>query len=116
VAELRSEVREAIPVEAERDARVRAGLAALLAAVDADPSRARLCFVEAQKSGPQVRASYDDALDAIGGELGDSLGQAIAGGLAWLLRERLELAGGGSVRDLLPEMTEVVLAPEPAHG
>ena len=46
----------------------------------------------------------------------DPLGQAIAGGLAWLLRERLELGGGGSVQDLLPRMTEVVLAPQPAHG
>jgi hypothetical protein len=63
-----------------------------------------------------MRARYDEALDAVAAELADPLGQAIAGGLAWLLRERLELGGGGSVQDLLPRMTEVVLAPQPAHG
>jgi hypothetical protein len=88
----------------------------LLSAIDAEPARARLCFVEAQKGGPQLAARYDEALDAAAAELEDSLGEAIAGGLAWLLRERLELGGGGGVRELLPEMTEVVLPPHPAHG
>ena len=113
---LRVEVRKAVPAETPREDQMRAGLAALLAAVDAEPVRARLCLVEAQKGGPRLRARYDDALDAAAEELGDPLAQAIAGGLAWLLRERLELGGGGSVRELLPEMIEVVLAPEPSYG
>ncbi len=116
VAELSAEVRGAVPAEAARADQVRAGLAALLAAIDAEPARARLCFVEAQKGGPRMRARYDEALDAAAAELADPLGQGIAGGLAWLLRERLELGGGGSVQDLLPRMTEVVLAPQPANG
>jgi AcrR family transcriptional regulator len=116
VDELRAELREAAPADADRDERVRAGLATLLAAVDAEPARARLCFVEAQRGGPRMRARYDEALDAAAAELDDPLAQAVAGGLAWLLRERLELGGGGSVQDLLPRMTEVVLAPQPAHG
>jgi len=114
--ELTEAVRVAVPAGLSRDEQVRAGLAALLAAIDADPARARLCFVEAQKGGPRMRASYDEALDAAAGDLGDPLAQGIAGGLAWLLRERLELGGGGSVQDLLPRMTEVILAPQPAHG
>jgi AcrR family transcriptional regulator len=114
--ELTAAVRGAVPAELPRDEQVRAGLAALLAAIDADPVRARLCFVEAQKGGPHLRARYDEALDAGAGELGDPLAQGIAGGLAWLLRERLELGGGGSVQDLLPRMTEVILTPQPAHG
>jgi AcrR family transcriptional regulator len=114
--ELSEEVRRAIPAGAERADRVRAGLAALLAAVDAEPARARLCFVEAQRGGPRLRARHDEALEAAAAELSDPLGQGIAGGLAWLLRERLELGGGGSVQDLLPRMTEVVLDPHPAHG
>jgi AcrR family transcriptional regulator len=116
VEELRAEVRGAVSAEMPRADRVRAGLAALLAAIDAEPARARLCFVEAQKGGPRMRARYDEALDAAAAELADPLAQGIAGGLAWLLRERLELGGGGSVRDLLPRMTEVVLSPHPAHG
>ncbi len=116
VEELRGELREAAPTELPWPDRVRAGLAALLAAVDDDPARARLCFVEAQQGGPRLLARYDGVLDLAAAELSDPLGQAIAGGLAWLLRERLELGGGGSVQDLLPRMTEVVLAPQPAHG
>jgi hypothetical protein len=95
---------------------VRTALAALLAAIDTEPTRGRLCFVEAQKGGAQLRARYDEELEAIAEELNYPLGPAIAGGLAWLIRERLELGGGGSVRELLPEMTEVVLIPEPSHG
>jgi AcrR family transcriptional regulator len=116
VGELNDEVRRAVPGNADRAERVRTGLAALLEAIDAEPARARLCFVEAQKGGPRMRARYDEALDAAAAALADPLSQGIAGGLAWLLRERLELGGGGSVQDLLPRMTEVVLAPNPAHG
>jgi AcrR family transcriptional regulator len=116
VEDLRAEVSDALPADGSRDGRVRAGLEALLAAVDAKPARARLCFVEAQQGGPRMAESYDAALDAVAVELGDSLGQAIVGGLAWLLRERLELGGGGSVRALLPQMTDVIIAPQPANG
>ena len=54
---------EAAPAELPWGERVRAGLGALLAAVDAEPARARLCFVEAQKGGPRMRARYDETLD-----------------------------------------------------
>lgn len=118
VGEMRAQLREEVPTEAPRADQVRAGLEALLAAIDAEPERARLCFVEAQKGGPRMQARYDEELDRVAAELDDPLGQAIAGGLAWLLRERLELGGGGSgsVQDLLPRMAEVVLAPSLAHG
>jgi AcrR family transcriptional regulator len=116
VAGLRAELGEAMPEGATREEQLRAGLAALLDAVEAEPARTRLCFVEAQKDGPLLRARYEEALDAAAAAFDDPLGEAIAGGLAWLLRERLELGGGGSVQDLLPEMTEVVLVPQRAHG
>lgn len=113
---LRTALEEAVPAEGIWASRVQAGLAALLAALDAEPARARLVFVEAQKGGPRLRARYDEALGAAAGELDDPLGEAIAGGLAWLLRERLELGGGEGVRDLLPRMTEIVLAPYLGDG
>ena len=116
VEELRAEVGVAIPADASWGLRVGAGLGALLTGIDAEPARARLCFVEAQRGGSRMVERYDAALDAVAAELDDSLGQAIVGGLAWVLRERLELGGGGSVRDLLPQMAEVILAPQLAHG
>jgi AcrR family transcriptional regulator len=109
-------LRAAIPAELLGPEQAPQALAALLAALDADPQRARLCFVEAQKGGPLLRARYEAALDAVAGELSDSLGQAIVGGLAWLLRERLELGGGEGVQGLLPRMTEIVLDPYLVHG
>jgi AcrR family transcriptional regulator len=96
------ELRAVVPAESSGPEQV---LAAVLAAIDAEPARARLCFVEAQKGGPRLRAHYEAALDAVAAELSDSLGQAIVGGLAWLLRERLELGGGEGVQGLLPRMT-----------
>lgn len=116
VEEMRSEVRDAIPPTGDWAELVRAALAALLAAIEAEPTRGRLCFVEAQKGGAQLRDRYDETLEAVAEELEDQLGLAIVGGLAWLLRERLELGGEGSVRELLPEMIEVVLTPELSHG
>ena len=110
------ELRAAIPAGLSGPEQAREALAALLEAIDADPARARLCFVEAQKGGPLLRARYEAALDAVAGELSDSLGQAIVGGLAWLLRERLELGGGEGVQGLLPRMTEIVLDPYLVHG
>jgi AcrR family transcriptional regulator len=110
------ELRAAIPAGLSGPGQAREALASLLDAIDAEPDRARLCFVEAQQGGPRLRARYEAALDAVAGELSDSLGQAIAGGLAWLLRERLELGGGEGVRDLLPRMTEIVLDPYLVHG
>ena len=116
VGELRDALAGAVPPAAPREERLRAALEALPAALEAEPARARLCFVEAQRGGPRLRARYDEALDGAAAAFDDPLGQAIAGGLAWLVRERLELGGGGSVQDLLPGMTEVLLAPQPAHG
>ncbi|HXS33187.1 MAG TPA: TetR/AcrR family transcriptional regulator [Solirubrobacterales bacterium] len=110
------ELRAAIPAELSGPEQAGEALAALLEAIDAEPARGRLCFVEAQKGGPLLRARYEAALDAVASELSDSLGQAIVGGLAWLLRERLELGGGEGVRDLLPRMTEIVLNPYLVHG
>ena len=109
-------LRAAIPAGLSGPEQAGEALAALLAALDAEPGRARLCFVEAQKGGPLLRARYEAALDAVAGELSDSLGQAIVGGLAWLLRERLELGGGEGVQGLLPRMTEIVLDPYLVHG
>jgi len=116
VGEMRAELVAAVPAELPWTDRVRAGLAVLLESIDADPPRARLCFVEAQKGGRELRARYEAALDDITGEFSDSLGPAFVGGLAWLVRERLELGGGEGVRDLLPRMTEIVLDPYLAHG
>ncbi len=107
-------LRAAVPAQGREG--VRETLAALLDAIDADRARARLCFVEAQRGGPRLRARFDAELDAVAAELDDPLGPAIAGGIAWLIRERLELGGGDGVSELLPKLTETVLDPYLAHA
>lgn len=129
VEEIRAELQEAVSAELPWPDRIRAGLHALLEAIAVDPGRARMCLVEAQKGGPRLLAHYEAALDSAvpvlregraldsgAGGVSETLEEAIVGGLAWLLRERLELGGGGGVEDLLPRMTEIVLSPYLGDG
>lgn len=125
-------LREAAPAGLPWPDQVREGLRALLAAIDADPARARMCLVEAQMGGPVLVARYDAALDEVvaklregrdldsaRGWLPDGLEQATAGGLAWLLRQRLELGGsngGAGVGELYPRMVEIALTPYMGNG
>lgn len=132
VEETSALLREAAPGELPWPEQMRVGLRAFLTAIDADPVRARMCLVEAQMGGPALVAHYDAALDAVvaklrqgraldsvKGWLPDGLEQATAGGLAWLLRQRLELGGGeedGRVEDLYPRLLDIALTPYLGDG
>lgn len=126
VEETRRLLGQAAPATLPWAEQVREGLRALLVAIDADPARARMCLVEAQMGGPALVAHYDAALDAavtklregraldsVKGWLPDGLEQATAGGLAWILRQRLELGDseGAGVGELYPRMVEIALSP-----
>jgi AcrR family transcriptional regulator len=124
VAETREGLSRATAAETAWPEQVRAGLAALLAAIESEPARARMCLVEAQMGGRELREAYEATLAEAAAtlregrtlasaprELASTLEEANVGGLAWLLRERLEFGGGGSVRELLPRMSEIALAP-----
>lgn len=106
--------------------RVATALRALLAEVDARPGRARLCLVEAPAGPPALSARYDATLDRAAGALRagreletapaglpETLEAATAGGVAYLLRERLERGGGeeDGVGELYPRLVEIALAP-----
>jgi AcrR family transcriptional regulator len=130
VAETEAQLREAVSSELPWPEQMRGGLQALLEAIDADPARARMCLVEAQMGGPALVARYEVALDGAVAKLRegraltstwlpDSLEQATVGGLAWLLRQRLELDvgdGGGGVEDLYPRVIEIALTPYLGDG
>jgi len=129
VEETRATLREVIADELPWPDRVRAGLGGLLEAIAADPARARMCLVEAQRGGVDLRARYEAALDSAATELrqgrtldsapaglSEAVEEATAGGLAWLLREHLELSGGGSLEELLPRMIEIALSPYLGDG
>jgi AcrR family transcriptional regulator len=129
VEETLASVGAAAPAELPWPERMRAGMAALLGAIEAEPARARLCLVEAQMGEAQLRARYEATLEramaalregrtqgSASPQLPETLEEASAGGLAWLLRERLELGGGGGMEDLLPRMVDIALSPYLGDG
>jgi AcrR family transcriptional regulator len=104
------------------------GLRALLAAIAANPARARMCLVEAQTGGPALSVRFEATLDRVARELREgraletappalppTLEEATAGGLAWLLRERIE-RGGEDVEALYPKLVDVALDPYLGNG
>lgn len=129
VEETREELREAVPGELPWPEQIHEGLRALLEMISADPARARMCLVEAQMGGSELRARYEAmldsavprlregrALDSAGAGISEAVEEATVGGLAWLLRERLELGEADGVGGLLPRMTEIALSPYLGDG
>jgi AcrR family transcriptional regulator len=126
--ETRARLRESMPAALPWEEQVREGLRLLLAMVEAKPARARMCLVEAQMGGPGLVGRYEVALDSAAAKLREgralvpaaglpeTVEEATVGGLAWLLRERLEFERGRGVRELLPRMTEIALAPYLGDG
>jgi AcrR family transcriptional regulator len=108
---------------------VATGLRALTGLVAAQPERARLCLVEAQTGGPELSRRFESALDRVAAKLrqGRALDtapaglpatheEAIAGALAWLLRERVETGEAGDLEALYPELIDIALAPYLGDG
>lgn len=103
---------------------IAAALEILLEMVVNEPERAKLCIVESQAAGSVPLARYQAVLESTapklreGRELNpranrlpDGLEVAIAGGLAWLLHQRLVANEAIEVKALLPEMLQVTLTP-----
>jgi AcrR family transcriptional regulator len=129
VGETVAKLAEAAASDREWPDRALAVLRRLLEEIGAEPARARMCLLEAQMGGRDLRERYEETLAAAAAklregrklasapaELAPTLEEANAGGLAWLLRERLELGGGGSVDELLPRMSEIALSPYLGDG
>jgi len=123
-----AELCHGVPGELPWPAQISTGLRALLAMIETQPERARLCLVEAQTDGPALSARFELALDRVAGKLREGRAldtappalpptheEATAGGLAWLLRERLE-RGGEGVEALYPKLIEIALSPYLGDG
>lgn len=104
--------------------RVGAALGALFADVAAHPNAARACLVEAVAAGEEAAARHEAALKRLapllkpGRELNprsemlpDSLEETLAGGIVWVLGQRLLAGEAEQLRGLLPETLEFVLRP-----
>jgi AcrR family transcriptional regulator len=103
---------------------VATGLEVFLEMVVAEQARAKLCLVEAQAASSASLARYQAMLESVApllregralnpraARLPDGLEVAIAGGLAWLVHQRLVSGRVDGLEALLPEMLQVTLTP-----
>lgn len=104
--------------------RVRAGLTAFLAYVAEEPALARTCMVESLSAGPASVKYYEESQQAFvslfqlgrdvsphGGELPETLEEALIGGVFWIVYQRLTGPESVDIGELLPELTEFILTP-----
>lgn len=100
---------------------VEGGLAAFLAYVAEQPTLARMCMIEALQATPATAKRYEDA-DKVFVELTrqvlpkdervpDTIAESLVGGVAWIVRRQIDRGEAERAEDLLPELTEFMLAP-----
>jgi AcrR family transcriptional regulator len=120
----RSEVAAAVDPDLPWAEQARDALGKLLELIEAEPLRARLALAEVQTAGPDALARYQRTIDAaiplvargrevspVAKELPDRLEEAIVGGLAWFLQQRVVCGDFGKASDRLPEALEIVVEP-----
>ena len=104
--------------------RVCAGLGAFLGYVIEEPALARTCMVEALSAGPASVRYYEESQQAFvslfklgrdvsphGGDLPETLEEALIGGVFWILYQRLSASRPEAISELLPELVEFTLTP-----
>jgi AcrR family transcriptional regulator len=103
--------------------RVKAGIAALLAYLEADPALARACVVEGPAVGPGINDRFERLIRDFAallhagrnGETEDELPataeETVVGGLYWLLYYALLEERPKRLKSLLPQLTEFALIP-----
>ena len=106
--------------------RVEGGLAAFLGFVAEKPALSRMCMVEALQATRATARRYEDA-DGTFVELArqvlpkdervpDTIAESLVGGVAWIIRRQIERGDAEQAEDLLPELTEFMLAPYLEQG
>ncbi len=124
--ELRDHVSKAFEEADEWPRAIRAGIAAMLGFLAADPNLARLCMVEAMVAGPVVVERYDAAIQSFvpyfrGGREGRSpevlarlsptTEEALVGGMVSVISRRIIAGRTAELEDLLPDLVEFTLTP-----
>jgi AcrR family transcriptional regulator len=101
--------------------RVEGGLAAFLAYVAEQPTLAQMCMIEALSATPATTKRYEDALEAFvvlarqalpqDERLPDTIVETLVGGVAWIVYQQIRRGEAERAEDLLPELTEFMMAP-----
>jgi AcrR family transcriptional regulator len=124
VAAAREVFAELLDPEQPWQEQISSGLEIFLEMVVKEEPRAKLCIVEAQAAGSASLARYQAMLESVApklregrdfnpraSRLPDGLEVAIAGGIAWLVHQRLIAGEVDELKALLPEMLQVTLTP-----
>jgi AcrR family transcriptional regulator len=108
-------------VEGGWEERVQAGLAAFLGYVAEKPALARLCMIEALSATPTATERYEDAVQRFVeltkravpdiDQLPDTIDETLVGGVAWIIYQKIRRGEAEKAEDLLPELSEFMLAP-----
>lgn len=101
--------------------RIEAGLAAFLGWVAEQPTLARMCMIEALSATPRTAKRYEDALEVFvemarktmptDAPLPGTIAETAVGGVAWIVYQQIRRGDAERAEDLLPELTEFMLAP-----
>jgi AcrR family transcriptional regulator len=107
--------------EGDWQQRIEGGLAAFLGFVAEQPTLATMCMIEALSATPTSTKRYEDAVDAFvdltrkalpdDDRLPDTIAETLVGGVAWIVYQQLRRGEAERAEDLLPELTEFMMAP-----
>lgn len=112
------------PDASEWDARVRAGLAAMMELFEEEPELASLALVEGLRAGRGIYDRYQSAVESFvphlqegapngptGGRVPEATGEAVVGGIASLLGRRVLAGDAERLGALLPDVQRFALTP-----
>jgi len=107
--------------EGDGQERIEGGLAAFLGFVAEQPTVARMCMIEALSATPAATKRYEDAVDDFveltrkalpdDDRLPDTVAETLVGGVAWIVYQQIRRGEAERAEDLLPELTEFMMAP-----
>jgi AcrR family transcriptional regulator len=108
-------------VEGGWEERIEAGLAAFLDYVAEEPALARMCMIEALSATPAATQRYEDAMQRFveltrrnvprDESLPETIEETLVGGVAWIVYQQIRRHEADKAPDLLPELSEFMLAP-----
>lgn len=103
------------------EARIVAGLEALLDFVAAHPAAAKMCMLEAVSATPGSARLYDvgvhECVELLrasvpaGASVPETIEESLVGGVAWILQLKIRKGEAEQAPDLLPELSQFVLSP-----
>lgn len=125
VADARQRIAAAVPADADWPKQACAALRALLEWIEAEPVRAKVALVEVQTAGAEALTRHEETVDSVipllarGRAENPALAElpsphieeAIVGGLAWLLQQRLAQGEFEGAEAYLPDVLEIAVVP-----